>query len=110
MKICAKNKKFFEIHNVEKIIPIGDHYRQYIIRNQYIPFFEEIGKCKNIYMSRTSDIVKYTPKAGVSKEMIERAKAESNYFSERSFEPIKQFIADGKMISIDYSNRYITKK
>lgn len=102
-------KKFFEIHNVEKIIPIGDHYRQYIIRNQYIPFFEEIGKCKNIYMSRTSDIVKYTPKAGVSEEMIERAKAESNYFSERSFEPIKQFIADGKLISIDYSNRYITK-
>ena len=102
-------KKFFEIHNVEKVIPIGDHYRQYIIQNQYVPFFKEIDKCKNIYMSGTSDIVKCTFKDKVSEEMIERVKAESNYFSERSFEPIKQFIADGKLISVDYSNQFITK-
>ena len=102
-------KKFFEIHNVEKVISIGNHYRQYIIQNQYIPFFKEIGKCKNIYLSGTSDIVKYAFKDEVSEEMIERAKSESTYFSERSFELIKQFIADGKLISVDYSNQYIKK-
>ena len=103
-------KKFFEIHNVEKVIPIGDYCRQYIIQNQYIPFFEEIGKCKNIYMSETSDIVKCTFNVDeASEEMIERAKATSNYSSERSFGPIKQFIADGKLISVEYSNQYITK-
>lgn len=101
-------KKFFEIHNVEKVIPIGDHYRQYIIQNQYVPFFKEIDKCKNIYMSGSSDIVKCTFNVDEAPEdTIERAKTESNYFSERSFEPIKQFIADGKLILVEYSRVYI---
>ena len=95
-------KKFFEVHNVEKVIPIGDCYRQYIIQNQYISFLKEISKCNDIYSSGTKT-------NEVSEAMIEKVKSESTYFSTRAFEPIKQFIADGKLISVEYSNQFITR-
>lgn len=103
-------KKFFEVHNVEKVIPIGNCYRQYIIQNQYISFLKEISKCNDIYSSGTSDIVRCIFKTNeVSEAIIEKVKSESTYFSTRAFEPIKQFIADGKLISVEYSNQFITR-
>lgn len=101
-------KKFFEVHNVEKVIPINDTYKQYIIRDQFIPFFREIGKYRDIYLSGASDNVRCLVESDkVSKDVIERVKANATYFSKRAFEPMKQFISDGNLISVEYSNQYI---
>lgn len=62
----------------------------------------------DIYLSGASDNVRYLAESDrVSKDVIDKVKTNATYFSKRAFEPIKQFISDGNLISVEYSNQYI---